>query len=155
MQSPYAPPHEYEHSRRIDALPDAVYAYVADITRLPTYMTAIQHAEMIDDDRVRIETSSNGTTHQADGTIRSDPERRRLEWGSDPGDYRGTLVVSDEEDHSRVIVRLIFTSSSNYPQEINAATKEPDPIDRALEAALDSMKNILEGEGGARTPAPE
>jgi uncharacterized membrane protein len=155
MQAPYAPPRVYEHSRRIEALPDAVYAYVADISRLPTYMTAIDHAEMIDDDRVRIETSSNGTTHQADGTITSDPERRRIEWSSDPGDYHGTLVVSDEEDHSRVIVRLTFTSSSNYPAEIDAAAAKPDPIDRALEAALDSMKNILEGEGGAVPPENE
>lgn len=155
MENPYAPPREYEHSRRIEALPDAVYAYVADISRLPTYMPAIQHAQMIGSDRVRIETSSQGATHQADGTITSDPERRRIEWSSDPGDYHGSLVVSDEVDHSRVIVRLTFTSSSNYPQEIESTAAQPDPIDRALEAALDSMKNILEGEGGAVSPENE
>lgn len=145
MQNPSAPTREYEHSRRIEALPDAVYAYVADISRLPTYMTAIQHAELVGDDRVRIETASRGRTHQADGFITSDPHERRIEWRNDPGDYRGSLVVSDEGDHARVIVRLTFTSSSDYPQEIEAAARAPDPIDRALEAALDSMKNILEG----------
>lgn len=155
MQNPYAPPREYERSRRIDALPDAVFAYVADISRLPTYMTAIRRAEMVGDDRVRIETAGRAGTHQADGTITSDPEKRRIEWSSDPGDYHGSLVVSDEVDHSRVIVRLTFTSSSDYPQEIEAAASEPDPIDRALEAALDSLKNILEGEGGAVNSAEE
>ena len=155
MQAPYAPPHVYEHSRRIDVLPDAVYAYVADITRLPTYMPAIQHAELVGDERVRIETASGGGVHQADGTIKSEPDKRRIEWSSDPGDYQGTLVVSDEVDHSRVIVRLTFTSSSDYPQEIESAARKPDPIDRALEAALDSLKNILEGEGGAVSPERE
>lgn len=155
MQNPYAPPREYERSRRIEALPDAVYAYVADISRLPTYMTAIQSAQMIDDDRVRIETAGRAGTHQADGTIDSDAEKRRIQWSSDPGDYHGSLVVSDEGDHSRVIVRLTFTSSSDYPQEIESAARKPDPIDRALEAALDSLKNILEGEGGAVSPERE
>lgn len=155
MQNPYAPPREYEHSRRIDALPDAVYAYVADISRLPTYMTAIQHARMTGDGRVQIETAGQAGTHTADGTIDSDAEKRRIEWSSDPGDYHGSLVVSDEDDHSRVIVRLTFTTASDYPQEIEAAARQADPIDRALEAALDSLKNILEGEGGAVSPERE
>ena len=62
------------------------------------------------------------------------------------------MIVSDEIGKSRVIVRLRFAERSGYPQRIEGGTTEPDPIDEGLDAALDSIKNILEGEGGKVVP---
>lgn len=89
-----------------------------------------------------------GHRGSADEYLRGDDEKRRLEWASDPDDYRGEMIVFDEVGKSRVIVRLRFAECSGYPQRIEGSTTEPDPINEGLEATLDSIKNILEGEGG-------
>ncbi|HWV23320.1 MAG TPA: SRPBCC family protein [Thermomicrobiales bacterium] len=152
MQAIDQSPRIYERSRLIQVGPDAVYDYVSDIRNLPNYLPTVRNASSEGEDRVRIDVDVQGHRASADGYLRGDSEKRRLEWASDPDDYRGEMIVSDEVGKSRVIVRLQFAARSGYPQRIEGSTTEPDPIDEGLEAALDSIKNILEGEGGKVVP---
>lgn len=145
-------PREYERSRLIQVTPDAVFDYISDVNNLPTYLPTLQHAEPQGEDRVRLDVKVQGQEHSADGYLRVDDAKRRLEWGSDPNDYSGWMTVSDEDGRSRVIVHLSFADRSGYPERIEASSSQPDPIDQGLKASLDSIKNILEGRGGKVVP---
>ncbi|HEU0114767.1 MAG TPA: SRPBCC family protein [Thermomicrobiales bacterium] len=153
---------EYEASRRIDARPDDVFAFVADIGNLPDYVPSVRAATRLPDGRVRVAGRIGQTDYADDGFLKVDPERRRLEWRADEDDYHGSLTVSDEITHSRVWVRLAFgiekidAAVRSVPDE---AVRRPeptlgpgahDPISTSLEAALDSLHDLLQGRGGKR-----
>jgi len=145
-------PREYERSRLIQVAPDAVFDYISDVGNLPSYLPTLRHAESQGEDRVRLDVEVQGHKHSADGYLRADDTKRRLEWGSDPNDYSGWMTVSDEDGQSRVIVHLSFAERSGYPERIEEGSSQPDPIDTGLDASLDSIKNILEGRGGKVVP---
>ena len=153
---------DYEASRRIDAEPDDVFAFVSNIGNLPDWLPSVRSASALPDDRVRVQGRIGQTDYADDGVLKIDPQRRRLEWRADEEDYNGSLTVSDEIDHSRVWVRLAFginkidAARPSVPNE-EVRRDQPelgpgaaDPISTSLEAALDSLHDILQGRGGKR-----
>jgi polyketide cyclase/dehydrase/lipid transport protein len=153
---------DYEASRRIDAKPDDVFNFVADIGNLPDYAPTVRSATRLSDGRVRVQGRVGQTDYTDDGVFNIDPEKRRLEWRADDRNYHGSLTVSDEITHSRVWVRLSFgiekidAANPSVPDE---AVRRPeptlgpgakDPISISLEAALDSLHDLMQGRGGKR-----
>ena len=144
---------EFERSRLIQASPDDVFAFVADVRTLPTYVMTVHDVEVPAEGRIRIRGEARGRRFDDDGYVKADPDRRLLEWGADEADYRGRLTVGPAADGaSRVIVRLSFFQSSDELREVRAASEAERPVEAALEAALDSLKDILEGTGGKKPP---
>jgi hypothetical protein len=153
---------EYEASRRIDAAPDDVFAFVADFGNLPDYVPTVRSATRMPDGRVRVQGRIGKTDFVDDGFVSVDPERRRIEWRADEDDYHGSLTVSDEITHSRVWVRLSFgidKIAAANPSVPDEAVRRPeptlgpgarDPISTSLEAALDSLHDLMQGRGGKR-----
>lgn len=55
---------EYEHAMTIDASPDAVFDFVADIRNLPKYLPTTKSAQPQGEERVRVQGEAAG--HQYD-----------------------------------------------------------------------------------------
>ena len=145
---------EYERSRVVQAAPDEVFVVVADVRNLPTYLPTVHAADQPDAGLVHVHGAASGGEYDGDGWLRVDEARRRLEWGTDEADCRGWLSVSPDGAGSEAIVHLSFAprfDSSGAP--IVGERREPDPIEAGLEAALDSIRNLVEGRGGKEQPA--
>lgn len=152
MQQDTNAPRDFERSRLIRVMPDDVFDFISAINNLPAYLPVVKHAEPQGEDRVRLDVRVRGQEHSADGYLRANDDRRRLEWGSDAGDYRGWMTVEDEDGQARVTVHLTWEAESAFPERVESRSPEPDPIDQGLENSLDSIKNILEGTGGPVEP---
>jgi hypothetical protein len=146
---------EYERSRLIRASPDDVFAFVSDAGNLATFLPTVDTVEPQAEDRVEVHGEVRGREYEDDGWFRVDEGRRRLEWGADERDYSGWLTVSGDGDGSQVVAHLSFApfvtpSGRPITGEPEVA---PDPIEESLEAALDSLRNLMEGRGGKEEPA--
>lgn len=153
---------EYEHTQRIEATPDQVFAFVSDVGNLPKYLPTTHSAQSQGSERVRVQGEAQGHRYDADGYFRRDEANGRLEWGSDGEiSYSGWLEVKpgpDGDDRSSsVTVHLSF--GPNPREAVNAGGPPPDgaPSDRdiqdSLEKALVSIQNQVEGKGGKVEPA--
>ena len=144
---------EFERSRLIQAAPEDVFAFVADVQNLPNYVATVRSVEVPAAGRVRVRGEARGRRFADDGYLKIDPNRRRLEWGADEADYAGWLTVGPAVDGAaRVVVRLSFYGASDELREIQASADAERPIEDGLEAALDSLKNLIEGTGGKQPP---
>ena len=72
---------EYEHSLTVQASPDAVFAFVSDVSRLPEYLPTTHHAEAQPGGRVRVQGEAGGHNYDSDGYFRTD----RAEWAGGMG----------------------------------------------------------------------
>jgi uncharacterized protein YndB with AHSA1/START domain len=144
---------EYERSRTIRVPEDDVFAFVAAPGNLATFVPTVTAVEPQADGRVRIRGEHGGRSYEDEGWFHADPDRRHLEWGAEEREYSGWLTVSGSDDgSSQVVVHLSvppFVTASGRPVTGEVAA-ERDPIDGGLEAALDSLRNILEGRGGKK-----
>jgi hypothetical protein len=141
---------EYERSRWMRASPDDVFAFVSDAGNLATFLPTVDTVEPRAEDRVEVHGEVRGREYEDDGWFHVDEARRRLEWGADERDYSGWLTVSGEGDGSQVVAHLSiapYVSPSGRPITGEPA-RAPDPIEQSLEAALDSLRNLMEGRGG-------
>jgi hypothetical protein len=146
---------EYERSRLVQAPPDDVFAFVSNLDNLATFVPTVDEAKPQAPGRVHVHGETRGHTYDDDGWFRVDEARRRLEWGADEHDYAGWLTVAGEDGGSQVVVHLSvapFVTASGRPITGEPAA-EPDPIEESLEAALDSLRNLMEGRGGKEEPA--
>ncbi len=147
---------EYEHSQTIQAPPEAVFAFVSQVQNLPQYLPTIKAAEPQGPERVQVHGEARGHQYDNDGHFRADEARRRLEWGSDrPDTYSGWLTVADADGAggaSQVTVHLTFGPQSRTPENIEQEEGSQRPIQEGLEAALLSIQNIVEGQGGKVEP---
>ena len=145
---------EYERSRLVQASPDDVFAFVSDASNLATILPTVETVERQAEDRVEVHGEVRGRTYEDDGWFRVDEARRRIEWGADERTYSGWLTVSGADGGAQVVAHLSFApyvTPSGRP--IGRAADEPDPIEQSLEAALDSLRNLMEGRGGKEEPA--
>jgi hypothetical protein len=146
---------EYERSRLVQASPDDVFAFVSDASNLATILPTVDAVERQADDRVEVHGEVRGRTYEDDGWFRVDEARRRIEWGADERAYSGWLTVAGAEGGVQVVAHLSFApyvTPSGRPISGEPAVA-PDPIEQSLEAALDSLRNLMEGRGGKEEPA--
>ena len=146
---------EYERSRVVQASPDDVFAFVSDVRNLATFLPTVEAAQPQAEDRVRVRGEVEGYAFEDDGWFRVDTGRRRLEWGSDEHDYSGWLTVAGADGGAQVVAHLSmppFVTESGRPIT-GEPTGGPDQVERSLEAALDSLRNLMEGRGGKEAPA--
>lgn len=146
---------EYERARRVDAAPEDVFAFVSDVSNMAAFVPTVEEAEPAAEGRVHVHGEVRNRPYDDDGWFRVDEARRRLEWGSDEHDYSGWLSVSGEDGGTRVVAHLSvapFVSPSGAPLTGEPAAG-PDRYEQGLEAALDSLRNLMEGTGGKEEPA--
>ena len=156
---------EFQHRQRISAPPDQVYAFVADVANLPKYVPTAKAAEALPDGKVRVQGEAQGHRYDSDGYFRADEAARRIEWGSDERDYAGYLDVANAGDGgSDLTVHLTFAEGMGERVEAEQEAKGQDAsppdggpsgpqIQEGLEASLQSIQNLIEGDGGKVEPA--
>jgi len=146
---------EYERSRLVQASPDDVFAFVSNPGNLAAILPTVGAVEPEAKDRVRVRGKTGSTPYEDDGWLHVDSDRRRLEWGADEGTYSGWMTVSGDDGGTQVVAHLSFApyvTPSGRPIT-GEPTSGPDPVETSLEAALDSLRNLMEGRGGKETPA--
>lgn len=146
---------EYERSRVMQASPDEVFAFVSDASNLAAILPTVDTVEPQAEDRVAVHGEVRGRTYEDDGWFHVDEARRRIEWGADERTYSGWLTVAEENGGAQVVAHLSFApyvTATGRPIT-GEPTDESDPIEQSLEAALDSLRNLMEGRGGKEEPA--
>ena len=146
---------EYERSRLVQASPDEVFAFVSDPSNLATFLPTVDAVEPQAEDRVEVHGEVRGRTYEDDGWFRVDEARRRIAWGADERTGSGWLTVAGDDGGAQVVAHLSFApyvSPAGRPIT-GEPVDEPDPIEESLEAALDSLRNLMEGRGGKEEPA--
>jgi hypothetical protein len=145
----------YERSRLMQASPDDVFAFVSDANNLATFLPTVDAIEPQAEDRVEVHGEVRGRSYEDEGWFRVDEARRRIKWGADERTYSGWLTVAADDGGSQVVAHLSFApyvTPTGRPIT-GEPVSEPDPIEESLEAALDSLRNLMEGRGGKEEPA--
>jgi uncharacterized membrane protein len=147
---------EYERSRYIEAAVDDVFAFVSDPNNLPTFVPTLDSIEPRPDGRILARGTIHGQTYEDEGWLNVEEARRRLEWRVDVNNYAGWLSVSgDGAERTQVVIHLSvppYVTPSGRPITGELAA-DAEPIEASLEAALDSLRNLMEGRGGKAAPA--
>ena len=125
---------DYEHTTTIRRDPDAVFAYLSDVTRLPEYFSGLEEARPEGGEEVHVVANVEGNRYSGEAWIQADADAKSLRWGSEgPSAYHGELSVSGEGEDSRVTVTL-HTERADGPG-----------IRAGLEQTLADLKRILDG----------
>ena len=146
---------EYERSRLVQASPDEVFAFVSDASNLATFLPTVDTVEPQAEGRVEVHGEVRGRAYEDDGWFRVDEARRRIEWGADERTYSGWLTVAEGNGGTQVVAHLSFApfvTPTGRPIT-GEPQADPDPIEQSLEAALDSLRNLMEGRDGKEEPA--
>ncbi len=144
---------EYERSITINATRKQIEDFVSDFRNLPKYVPTTHSAQAQPGDRVRVQGETpTGLKYDADGYFRVNESKNRLEWGSDgENQYSGWLEFkgSNTTAPAEVTVHLSATPPPQAKQEMSKVSGSPDAtINEGLEKSLQSIKNLLEGQGG-------
>ncbi len=143
---------EFESSLTIQATPDAIFDFVADIGNLPKYLPTTHNAQSQGNDRVRVQGEANEHKYDADGYLRPDAAKKRLEWGADEGYYSGWLQIENVSDTASQVT--VHISLRGNPPGSDPNQKPPDgKIQEGLHTALASIQNQVEGQGGKVEPS--
>jgi uncharacterized protein YndB with AHSA1/START domain len=145
---------EYERSRLVLASPEDVFAFVSDPRNLAAFLPTVDTVEPQEEGRVEVHGKVRGTTYEDDGWFHVDEARHRIEWGADERTYSGWLTVTGDNAGAQVVAHLSmppYVTPSGSP--ITGEPEiDPDPIEESLEAALDSLCNLMEGRDGKEEP---
>ncbi len=143
---------EYEHTTTVKSKPQQVFDFVSDVNNLPRYLPTVKSAMRQGSDRVRVQGDAAGHQYDSDGSYNVYKDRKRMEWGSDgENQYRGWLEVKDNEDGTgaTVTVHLSFEPRSDLALQYERQSGDRDrTIHEGLKNALQSIKNLCEGQGG-------
>jgi uncharacterized membrane protein len=143
---------EYERTITINATRKQVEDFVSDFSNLPKYVPTMRSAQPQQGDRIHIQGETPTGQYDADGYFRVNESKSRLEWGSDgENHYSGWLEFkgSNTDAPSEVTVHLSATPPPQAQQEMSKVSGSPDAtINEGLEKSLQSIKNLLEGQGG-------
>ncbi len=145
----------YESEIKVQAAPDAVFAYVKEPRNMPKYLPTVHGASSQGEGRVAVDGEAAGHEYHSDGWFKVDDDARTMSWGSDgENKYSGDLHVREHEDHSHVAVSLDFEPKPGQEEAFEAQSGSRDKtIQEGLDAALQSIKNEIEGQGG-KVPSP-
>jgi ribosome-associated toxin RatA of RatAB toxin-antitoxin module len=143
---------QYEHTETVRAEPQRVFEFISQVQNLPQYLPTTKSAQPQGPDRVRVQGEAAGHQYDSDGFYHVDPQKMRMEWGSDGENaYRGWMEVKDNDSGSsaEVKVHLSFEPREEIGRNMDKQTGDRDTtIRQGLEKALQSIKNLCEGTGG-------
>ncbi len=143
---------EFEHTTTVEASPEQVWSFVADVRNLPKYLPTTHSAEPAQGERVEVKGEAQGHEYDSEGYFREDKQNYRLEWGADENYYSGWLEIKEQGDTSDVTVHLTFTGAppqgEGDPPGDNTSEEAPsrDDVQEGLVSALESIKNFVEGD---------
>ncbi|GAB4207546.1 MAG: hypothetical protein OHK0022_35910 [Roseiflexaceae bacterium] len=136
---------EYEHTVTISATPEAIFAYVADLRNMPSYLPTVRSATPLPGGRVRLRGQAGGHNYDVDGYLHSDPGLNRMEWGAD-GDraYAGRLEIHNYGGDQRALltVHLSFGPHAAPAENYDRA------VQHGLEDALNCIQRAVEERNG-------
>ncbi len=140
----------YESELKVEADPDAIFAYVKDPANMPKYLPTVHGAHDQGEGRVAVDGEAAGHEYHSDGWFEVDDAARTMSWGSDgETKYSGRLTVRPHEDHGHVRVDLEFQPNPGQERAFEEQTGDRDrTVQQGLDAALRSIKNEIEGTGG-------
>jgi polyketide cyclase/dehydrase/lipid transport protein len=127
---------DVEGSRGFGITAGALWAVVADRSRLADWVPTMRLARPAGEAEVHLEGESHGHPYSLDSTLRVDDRDRRLEWGTDgDDDYRGWLRVTDRSAGSEVHLHVAVPDGHLGPSPGEAIAE----IRRGIEEALDRL----------------
>jgi len=156
---------DFEQTETVDAPPDEVFEWLADVGNLPKYLPPITDASVEGPSeegkpgarlRLRGEIPNRGP-FENEGYFDVDRSARRMRWGAEVNrDYSGWLRVSEAgEGRSQVRIHLSFGPRSVESEIADQAEGDRDPLAEAVSATLGSIRRqIEEGAGKVQPPPP-
>lgn len=129
---------EFQASTTVNAAPGALFDYLSDVGNLPHYFARMTSARP--GDRNEVHTTAqlpDGTQVEGDAWFLSDPDSRRISWGSEgPNDYHGSLEVTDTDTGCAVQVNL----------HTNRVPDADGTVQDGLETTVATIKRLIEEE---------
>ncbi len=141
------PQGEYEETIGVDAPAKKVFDFVAEVGNMPKYLPTTKQAASQGKDRVHVEGKAHGHDYKADGFLRADRHRNRLEWGSDEHDYSGWMTVGEDGNRASVTVHI-----SMHKKPGGEHAPSPEEVREGIRKGLESIRNEVEGSGGKQEP---
>ena len=142
---------DFESSLSMQATPEQVFDFIADISNLPKYLPTTKAAQSQGPGRVRVQGEANGHKYDGDGYLRPDKGALRMEWGADEGYYNGWMQVEKAGEGSQVTVHISFKGSP--PGRSDEDAPPPSQVQEGLDKSLKSIQNFVEGKGGKEEPS--
>jgi hypothetical protein len=144
---------EYEHSQTIQAAPQTIFDFVADVSNLPKYLPTTKSAQEQGEERVRVQGEAKGIATMQTATCapmrRNSPgmgRRRRLL-------FRLAASRGAERQRARQRAGTVHLSfKEKLGQDSGHAPSDAD-IQEGMQKALQSIQNYVEGTGGKEEPA--
>ncbi|MFF3644533.1 SRPBCC family protein [Streptomyces sp. NPDC002564] len=131
---------DYDQSITVSVPPERLFAYLADVKNLPSYLPRLTAARPHDGDQVTVTAHIDppGRPEQdvtSEAWIQVLHEGKTLEWGAPgPHDYRGRLHVDAGA----------APGTSRLTVELHTEHAEGPAIDHGLTEALTGIKNAVE-----------
>ena len=110
---------QHEHTEHIAASADAVYAAIADVANLPRFVPQLTGARAVDGDQVEVDARYHGRDQHGLASFTTDPEQRRIDWGS-PSGYHGWMQVAPDGEGSRLTLFLNTQHGSEREHDVAA-----------------------------------
>jgi uncharacterized protein YndB with AHSA1/START domain len=127
---------DFEQSQQIGAAPEAVWRLVSDPNRLTEWVPTTTVSRPAGDDAVQLQGESHGHDYDTRSGFVADDAARRLSWNSPRlSGYRGTLLVADHADGSRVTVQVTIP---------DALAREDEEIIRGLRETLNRIARLTQ-----------
>lgn len=125
---------DYEHSITVEAPPQRLFDFLADIRNLPRYFDGMVHAEPADGEAVRVVAVVDEIQREGEAWFHVDGETRSLSWGSEgPHDYRGELFVAGDPDGDEATLTV----------RLHTEVAEGDRVDAGVRASLDAVQRLV------------
>ncbi|HEX6715175.1 MAG TPA: SRPBCC family protein [Thermoleophilaceae bacterium] len=120
---------QHEHTEHVAAAPDAVYAAIADVGNLPSFVPQMTAARDAGDGKVEVDARYEGHEQHGEASFQRDDAARRIEWSAGSG-YNGWMQVDQDGDGSRLTLFL--------------DTPHPSVTDNDVAATLDAIRRLVE-----------
>jgi hypothetical protein len=119
---------QHEHTEHVAAAPDAVYAAIADVGNLPSFVPQVTAARE-SAGKVEIDARYEGREQHGEASFERNDGARRIDWSAASG-YHGWMQVDEDGDGSRLTLFL--------------DTPHPSASDHDVSATLDAIRMLVE-----------
>ncbi len=124
---------QYERSEHVAATPDRVYDVLANQQNLVHFVPQLRSLHRTDGDTVEVEARYDGHSQHGEAWLHTDAGRRRVEWGVQNSEYRGSLEVGPDGDGSTLTLQLTTVHDGDFESDVAGTL---DAIRRLLEAEV-------------------